>query len=182
MNIIDRIIHYVLNSLFEKRDIIVEERLYLRRWFLKGRGTDAQWFLHNIRLPDEGRDHHDHPWSFVSLVLWGGYTENVVIFDECAYCVPDSENLTHSIGSVMLNEAQHTHRIDKVKAHTYTLVRTNKAMKNWRFLTRPLCTECKGTGKCCTSCRGTGRTIEFVDHQEYLGLPPSAELPLEDRL
>lgn len=28
--------------------------------------------IHIFRESDWGRDLHDHPWSFVSLILWGG--------------------------------------------------------------------------------------------------------------
>lgn len=34
-------------------------------------------YLHHIHRPDRDRDPHDHPWSFISLVLAGGYTEQV---------------------------------------------------------------------------------------------------------
>jgi len=36
------------------------------------------WFgiyLHRIGTPDSRPVLHDHPWSFLSLVLWGSYTE-----------------------------------------------------------------------------------------------------------
>lgn len=32
-------------------------------------------FVHRILASDEDRHLHDHPWSFVSLILWGSYTE-----------------------------------------------------------------------------------------------------------
>ncbi len=34
-------------------------------------------YLHHIHRPDKDPDPHDHPWSFVSVVLAGGYTETV---------------------------------------------------------------------------------------------------------
>lgn len=77
MRLRDRLIHGVLNRVFEKRDVVIDGELYLRRWYLKGRGTDEQWFLHNIRLPDAGRELHDHPWDFTTKILSGGYTEHV---------------------------------------------------------------------------------------------------------
>lgn len=33
--------------------------------------------LHRIYRPDEQRDLHDHPWNFLSILLWGWYTEQV---------------------------------------------------------------------------------------------------------
>lgn len=32
-------------------------------------------YLHRFDAPDPGLDLHDHPWSFVSILLWGSYTE-----------------------------------------------------------------------------------------------------------
>lgn len=49
-------------------------RVYLDRWGL-GHDRIGRVFLHKMSAPDPGRDLHDHPWWFVSLVLWGGYTE-----------------------------------------------------------------------------------------------------------
>ena len=47
---------------------------YMRRWIAR-----CPWFtlrLHNILQSDEGRDHHDHPFDFTSLILRGGYVEH----------------------------------------------------------------------------------------------------------
>lgn len=49
-------------------------RVYLDRWGL-GHDRVAKVFVHRMRAPDPGVDLHDHPWWFVSLVLWGGYIE-----------------------------------------------------------------------------------------------------------
>lgn len=54
-------------------DLLHEGRTFLRR-----RGIETPWFgimLHRIDQPDPGMDLHDHPWSFVSLILRGGYGE-----------------------------------------------------------------------------------------------------------
>jgi hypothetical protein len=47
---------------------------YLDRW----RILETPWgsiFLHRIGTPDSRPTLHDHPWSFVSIVLAGGYLE-----------------------------------------------------------------------------------------------------------
>jgi hypothetical protein len=46
----------------------------MTRW----RILTTPWFsikLHHFHRSDEDRELHDHPWLFVSLILWGGYTE-----------------------------------------------------------------------------------------------------------
>lgn len=48
-------------------------KVYLDRW-----GFECKWagvYLHRMEAPDPGLDLHDHPWSFLSIVLAGGYTE-----------------------------------------------------------------------------------------------------------
>ena len=50
-----------------------ESPIYLIRWSL----FTCRWFaikLHRILLSDDDCM-HDHPWSFTSFVLWGGYIE-----------------------------------------------------------------------------------------------------------
>ena len=51
-------------------------REYLRRWRL-WRGRFFSVCLHRFMAPDQSECAHDHPWPFVSLVLWGGYVEEV---------------------------------------------------------------------------------------------------------
>lgn len=34
-------------------------------------------YIHRFERPDNDRHLHDHPWSFVTLVLRGGYTEDI---------------------------------------------------------------------------------------------------------
>ncbi len=51
---------------------------YLTRWTLLGRRTEGRTrlFLHYFHRSDYARAFHDHPWPFVSLILWPGYFEN----------------------------------------------------------------------------------------------------------
>lgn len=57
-------------------DIDLEGDLYLRRWWLLGHknSNTGALMLHKMYRPDADRCHHDHPWPFTTLVLWGGYT------------------------------------------------------------------------------------------------------------
>lgn len=122
----DRLIHAVMNRLFERRDIVIDGELYLRRWFLRGRGSATQWFLHNIRMPDAGRDLHDHPWDFTTKILLGGYIEEVETGDFYG-------RFNHKRGDEVRNMAEHTHRIAHVQPGTYTLMKTGPARRTWGF-------------------------------------------------
>lgn len=49
-------------------------QVYLNRWGI-GHDRVGRVLLHKMEAPDPGVDLHDHPWWFVSIVVWGGYTE-----------------------------------------------------------------------------------------------------------
>lgn len=51
-----------------------EKVLYLRRWFIFSRLWGGI-YLHKIVRPDDDDLPHDHPWSFVTFVLKGGYRD-----------------------------------------------------------------------------------------------------------
>lgn len=60
---------------FEVPDYDHPERNYLTRW----RIVQTPWFglyLHRMDGPDPRPTLHDHPWSFLSVVLRGGYYEH----------------------------------------------------------------------------------------------------------
>jgi len=78
-------IQAVLNKLFNKVDIKVNgdpgAPIYLRRWFIWPRKPQdnkmvSRIYLHRFFTGDNVRDLHDHPWSFRSIILWGGYWEH----------------------------------------------------------------------------------------------------------
>jgi len=49
-------------------------RICLDRWGIEHKRLGGI-FLHRMDGPDPGVDLNDHPWSFVSIILRGGYTE-----------------------------------------------------------------------------------------------------------
>lgn len=51
------------------------EYWYMRRFWLLRLGP-LQIRLHHILAEDPGRDHHDHPWPFRSVILRGWYLEH----------------------------------------------------------------------------------------------------------
>lgn len=53
-----------------------EENPYLWRWYVIPRNPFFNLYLHRFMRDDDDRALHDHPWWFVSLVLWGGYYEH----------------------------------------------------------------------------------------------------------
>lgn len=105
-------------------------RPYLERLTL----IETPWFslrLHRIRLPDHGRELHDHPWPFLSVVLRGWYDEEI----------PDSSGGTvtrvRRIRWVNWKSATDYHRVVRVPDRgVWTLFLTGQRWRRWTFLTR----------------------------------------------
>lgn len=112
------------------------ERTYLRRWRL----IETPWFgikLHHILLPDGDRAFHDHPWSFVSLILKGGYTE------ETPRSLPGRPGLLRGPGACIFRRrpgslhrlaAEDLHRITELHGSCWTLVINGPRRREWGFV------------------------------------------------
>ena len=108
--------------------------IYLRRL----RIIQTPWFgvyLHWIYLPDRDRDPHDHPWPFTSVILRGGYTEEVM--------EPWSANpykwhptaKTHKTFSAHVMHMWQVHRIRSLQPNTITLIFVGPRRRTWGFWT-----------------------------------------------
>ena len=51
--------------------------VYLTRWTLLNMGRLGRIALHRFHRPDADPELHDHPWSFLSLVVKGSYVEEL---------------------------------------------------------------------------------------------------------
>jgi hypothetical protein len=129
-----------LASKWKRFDIVKEvdgeKVLYLRRYFV-WRSKYFNVFLHNIVRPDEDPDPHDHPWSFTSVVLRGGYTEQR--FVALGTSKTDYKFWgffeTRNAPSIGFRDARTIHQIVFVKPGTWTLVFTGPVKREWGFWT-----------------------------------------------
>lgn len=112
-------------------------RVYLRRLII----FKTPWcglYLHWIYLPDNGRDPHNHPMNFISLVLKGGYTEQRY----WQWDVDGAEGtMTHmrkrKRWSIARTTTRDFHDIRKLAlSPTITLLFTGKRQQDWGFLTK----------------------------------------------
>lgn len=93
-------------------------------------------YIHDLNLPDTDRHPHDHPWTFWSFVLRGGYTETV-------YC--DDTRTFHPNGvrydrrwnrwSWHRMNITDAHMIRSVQPNTKTLVITGRRRREFDFWT-----------------------------------------------
>lgn len=69
--------------------------------------------IHRILSPDRTPFLHNHPFHFVSVILWGGYLEKTEL-----------GLVNHSVGSIIYRSPNEFHRIMEVKPNTVTLFTT----------------------------------------------------------
>lgn len=113
--------------------VLVDEnngREFLKRWRLVQTPLFSI-FLHRMQVPDPGVDLHDHPWSFVSFVLRGGYIERVADTRR-----PWEERHRHrgrwSFGGIRLDQIHSIDALDRTP--TWTLVVTGPTRRRWGFV------------------------------------------------
>lgn len=112
------------------KTVIQNNKVHFKRFYL----VKTKWFsvfLHKFTHPDLDRDPHDHPWSFLSIILWGGYTE-AVYTNMGAYTV--AELKTRKWFS--FKHWWTPHQVLEVKNPTWTLVFAGKNRGTWGFHTK----------------------------------------------
>jgi hypothetical protein len=112
-----------------RSDIWLGDLCYMRRWkFMPERWPGFR--VHQILLPDTDRELHDHPFSFVSFVLWGGYWE-----ERPSGLGYGTVRAWHGPGSLLFRRAEDLHRLD-LKRPAWTFVLRGRYRREWGFLTR----------------------------------------------
>lgn len=106
---------------------------YLSRWTLF-KNDKIKIYFHKFHRSDAD-DLHDHPWNFISIILWRGYNEVTFKKDDRGNFL--NERLTKRIYplSILFRKADHTHRVELInRKPAYTLVFTGKYVRNWGFI------------------------------------------------
>lgn len=126
-------------GLWRHLDLIHDGKTFLRR-----RGFDLRRIggivVHHIDGPDPGLDMHDHPWSFITIILRGGYIEEAAhttvlnIAAERGYGVHSTIRRWRrwSIHRMPLTVA---HRIIHADQDTLTLMLRWRKVRTWGFYT-----------------------------------------------
>lgn len=105
--------------------------LYLRRIWLLGhmKSNRGALMLHYMAKPDKDRCLHDHPWSFTTMILGGGYLERVDLGDEVGV-------KWLKVGCVRYRPAEYLHSIELLpKGYATTLVYRRPKSRSWGFVT-----------------------------------------------
>ena len=100
--------------------------IYLCRWKL----LNLSWFgiyLHKFRRSDTDYALHDHPWSFISIILWQGYEE----WTEA----PHGYHIRRKWPGMILWRPDHwKHRVELVnEVPSWSLVMRFRRRREWGF-------------------------------------------------
>lgn len=110
---------------------------YLERYYM-GTVQGRQIWLHRFVRDDAERHVHDHPWTALSIILTGGYTEQVASLVTSGRAPARSTLLTRQhdrlAPTINLIGASRMHRIMSVKPDTWTLMIVGpRHGKGWFF-------------------------------------------------
>jgi hypothetical protein len=78
--------------------------------------------LHRWQGSDDSRAFHDHAWWFITLLLWGAYTD-----------VSEQGDDTLTPGSIRYRPATHKHTVKILEPGTWTFLITGPVMRRWGF-------------------------------------------------
>lgn len=120
----------ILKTLFLVKELRNKKGdLHFRRWRL----IETKWFniyIHQFYRSDLDRHCHDHPWSFVSFLLWGGYT--VARPSSNSKCRWDYS--LHKAPSIIFNRSKDFHKVEYLnRTPTVTLMITGPPKRDWGY-------------------------------------------------
>lgn len=93
---------------------------YLIRWRFETPWGSIR--LHHWLAPDDPRHRHDHPWSFVTFVLKGGYTD-----------LSPSGDQHLKAPAVQHRDATHQHTVVPDEGGAWTVIVTGPKIREWGF-------------------------------------------------
>lgn len=113
---------------------------YMKRWIFRTPWGTLR--VHKIQQSDEGRDFHDHPFDFTSLIFRGGYIEH----RPGCWCpvwtgdgpVPPSPCRVFLAPTIVRRKATDFHRLELKPwiGSAWTFVISSRYFRPWGFLLR----------------------------------------------
>lgn len=102
---------------------------YMDRWWFMPEIFGERARVHRVRRSDHERDLHDHPWHFVSVILEGGYSEEIEIIPGTGI----TDTRRYRPGDVLFRHAEHRHRLELHEGDCWSLVFTSPNVREWGF-------------------------------------------------
>lgn len=107
---------------------------YMRRYYL----IKNEWlrvYVHEILRSDEDPELHDHPWDFTTVLLSGGYVEEVPLNEHSNWQAGETKKVQWPRFSVIRHKAEDFHRLELEKP-VWTLFIAGNNRRGWGFLTK----------------------------------------------
>lgn len=130
------------------------ERLWLLprwmlRWDVHGGFYELRWpwlpavRLHHILRSDFDRHLHDHPWSYITVILRGGYTEVTPWVEHGPWRSLTRDDgrggyerfAWYGPGSILIRGRKHKHRLE-LPTDAWTLFITGPKLQGWGFFVK----------------------------------------------
>jgi len=114
----------LLRRLFRCKDIGWKE---INEEFTRYTLLKTPWFniyLHELYAPEWHPDCHDHPWSFITIILWRGYLEQV-----------GTKLYRRRSGAVLYRPAEFLHNVITPYGRAWSLIFTTPKKREWGFRT-----------------------------------------------
>lgn len=108
------------------------------KYLFRRRLIQTPWFgvyLHDIFREDKDYDPHDHPWTFISIVLRGWYKENLHLYPNVDLSVVRQQHWKRFSAHKMNRET--AHRITEAHPKLKTLILVGPRQRDWGFFTKP---------------------------------------------
>jgi hypothetical protein len=125
------VITWLLRKLFLVKEIVSQKGvLHFQRFRL----LSLPWFsiyVHRILASDEDAHFHDHPWDFVSLILWGAYSE--VWVKSPHWSLPRTR--LAKPGTLIWHHHSDAHKLTLKSKVVWTLVLTGPHKYDWGYQT-----------------------------------------------
>ena len=110
---------------------------YMHRYYLFLK--DRKWFPFNLTLhkivKSDDPIYHDHPWSYLTIILKGGYWEHTPVFDSEGKIITDIQHW-RGPGSIIIRKAGSYHwlEMDPEVGSSTTLFFMGPQQREWGFL------------------------------------------------
>lgn len=122
-----RLPKFVINALTNRAKKTPFDHLgdYMERyWVFNPKGFFSRWFtarVHVIKRGDADRHLHDHPWSYTTFILAGGYTEVTHHRDIVSACAWRRQEAAHAhlISSLPGNDITYNDEVRKWECRVY---------------------------------------------------------------
>jgi len=106
---------------------------YLSRFTLL-KSKKLKIYFHKFHRSDAD-DLHDHPWNFVSIILWRGYNECTLNGGRNGLGKRTTNKKRCYPGMILYRPATWVHRVELIKEKpAYTLVFTGDYVRYWGFI------------------------------------------------